>query len=720
MANGASREFQDALQSRIREQNVELSNFRVQFRRLNEEREIARHKYGRNVFVRRRRQVGWRRELRDSGYTRDLSELIPIWKTACRQYNMSSKRQKHGLIYVPPNDEALEVEPTVADPTAGFQPGRFCDISLLNHHPKIIFKIAAYTMVKHNPISLVARFDIHDVYPPTQGGVDKRTGLSIRLHWGGRTCAINSSPLPNDVLSPLYVCRDWYEIFGSAFYVMNKFHFESFGEFGIFSRMTSRASRQRIREIDITWIGSRMEKSDPNNTGQQWDRSRWGLHRFGEFLNLGSLVINIDEGSTGRLRRKNEPNGMKRPLKNSTETHDNNRMNRDLRKLRGIDNVYQLRGIKHIELNDYSQEFPQTPVRDQSFVQDLRNQVCSPKSIDDKAKAKRKNLTPMLRRRKGTIQYKPSRQVKDVLKLIHKSRPRYPRPQFPREMDDDSDSDDSDDSDDEDPGDISDSDDDVDYEQLDNDAQSQSDDSDSDSEDDDDAPDHSANALGAASTVSRAGNFGHSGGNNHNGNNDDDDEMDGLGQNNATKPDGDSDDGLEPIQSEKPAEVKVEDDDDLAIIGFAEAPEVEFIRCVKRPNYIDLTQLPDMEDPDTVFPSVEEDEVKEEVKEEDPAGAGSMDAMESIPVFVGRLGPRREASSPFGHLSLRRRRTDQSSLFVRQSPSSRRSFSSHFLASFGRPSYERKRSIDGNDDDDDDVVARASSRRRLSSKEVDD
>ncbi|ELR01765.1 hypothetical protein VC83_00996 [Pseudogymnoascus destructans] len=126
-----------------------------------------------------------------------------------------------------------------------------------------------------------------------------------------------------------------------------------------------------------------------------------------------------------------------------------------------------------------------------------------------------------------------------------------------------------------------------------------------------------------------------------------------------------------------------------------------------------------MEDPDSVFPSMEEGGLKEEVKSEDPTGA---EGMESVPVFEGQAGPQQpEARSPFGPLSPRRGQTELSSLFVRQSTTSRRSFSSRVFGYFGTPSSERKRSIeDEDDDDDDDVVARPNLRRRLSSIEADE
>lgn len=627
---------------------------------------------------------------------------------------MSSVPQNHGLYHVPPNDDALEWEPAVADTNAAFQPGKFFNFfALLNDHPKIAFKIAAYTMVKHTAISVVARFDVHDVYPPTQRGLDRKSGLSYRFHWGGDACAINSSPLPRDVLAPIFVSRDWHEMFATAFYFMNSFSFESLGEFGIFCKNTPRARWQRMPDMAITWIGSRMETSNPKYSGPRWCKSRWGMHQLGQFLNLRNMVFSLDETSNGRIRRKDEPESMKKPLERSTRDHDNYRMTRDLRKLRGIDNIYQLRGIEHIEVYDNYQDFPRAPVRDQTFVQDLRSQVCSPKSREDEVKAKPKNLAPLLRRKNGTAKYKPSRQVKQVLKYIFNSRPRNAGPERPQEMagdDSDWDSDDNDEDldDDQNPDDFSDSEsDDVDYDQLDNHQNPRDDaDSDDDDEDDDDAPDQGANALTAAPAASRARNVGNGGGENED-DEDEDIEMGGLEPKNVIKLEEDpDDDGFQLIHSSKLSPLKVEDDDEL-----------EFIRSDKRPTQtIDLTGLPpDMEDPDTVFPSIEEGHQEQEVKAEDPTGA---EGMESIPVFEERPGPH-QGFSPFGRLSPRRGQTEQSSLFVRQSPSSRRSFSSRFIGFFGGPSSERERPI-GDEKEEEDIDSRPSLRRRLSDMSVDE
>lgn len=647
--------------------------------------------------------------LRDSDNPTDPKELKKIYRAACKQFNMSSVPQNHGIYYVRPNNKELGLELAVADPTAGFQPGVFFNFAaLLKDHPKIAFKIAAYTMVKDTAISVVARFDIYDVYPPTQGGLDRKSGLSYRFHWGGSACAINSSPLPRDVLAPIFVSRDWHEMFATAFYFMNSFSFESLGEFGIFCRNTPRARWQRVSDSAITWIGSIMETTNPKKSGPRWDRSRWGMHVLGQFHNLRSLVISLDETSNGRIRRKDEPEHMKQPLKRSTRNHDNYRMTRDLRKLRGMDNIYQLRGIEHIEVYDNFQLFPKRPVRDQTFVQDLKRQVCAPKSQANEAKVKIKNLMPLLRRNPGTPKYKPSRQVKQVLKYIFNSRPRYERPDVPQQMaGDESDSDGDDD--DEDPGDISDPEsDDVDYDQLDDDDhQNPHDDDDSDDSDDsdDDAPNQGAIASREASEASRAGNFAN-GGSENNDDEDEDTEMGGHELQSVIKPGEDSDDDdFEFIHSEKLPPIKVEDDDELG-----------FLHSVKRPTQtIDLSQLPDMADPDTALPSIEQDEVKQEVKSEDSSAGEGRDSMESTPFFDSPTWTQRDVVSPFGRLTPRRGSSPQSSLFVRQSPSARSAFSSRLSGYFGSPGSERKRSFE---DEDDGDAAPLSVRRRLSDMTV--
>ncbi|KFX91663.1 hypothetical protein O988_07638 [Pseudogymnoascus sp. VKM F-3808] len=702
---GVDRQYVDGLRLRNQALEVENSNLTEVNLELNEKIAIGIEKHGPNCFVKRPKPVDWR-ILRDRGNTRDPKERKKIYKAACKQNNMSSCDQNHGLYFVPPNSDLLEWDPEVADVEVAFQPGKFFNFSaLLNYHPDIVFKIARYTMVENTAIYFVARYDLHDPNPPAQGGVDRKSGFSIHYHHGGRVCAINSSPLSKEVLFHLWVSRDWHEIFGTAFYFMNDFYFESLGEFFIFCRNTLRARWQRMHTVHFTFIGSIMETTNPKKSGPRWDRSRWGMHQLGQFLNLRCLEISLDETSNGRIRRKDEPKNMKKPLKISTKTHDNYRMTRDLRKLRGMDNIYQLRGIEHIEFYDNQQYEPKSKVRDQSFVQDLKRQVCAPKSRKNENKAKLENLAPLLRRSKGTPKYIPSRQVKEVLEYIYNSRPRSARPERPQDMaGDDVDSDSDDDDDDEHPRDGPGNETDGDY-QGGNDNHNH-DDSD-DSESDDDAPDQVANARRAASAASRARDFAHRGGENDFDDDDDDVEMGGLEPEN---------DGFESVRSEPLSGIKIEDDG-FVLLSSRKTSEVQFIRCVKRPaQTIDLTDLPGLEDRDIALPSIESGQIKKDEKTEDEASAG--DIMANIPAFEDRPRAQRD-SSPFRDLSLRRGHTEQSSLFVRQSPSSRRSFSSRVAGYRGLARSDRKRLVD-EDDEEDDFSPRPGLRRRLSSMAIDE
>ncbi|OBT40896.1 hypothetical protein VE00_08792 [Pseudogymnoascus sp. WSF 3629] len=711
MANAGNPEFYEALQHRVRVLEVENTRLNAEVLRLLEQLAICREKYGPNC-------CDWRVMLRQSGYSRDAKIRKKVEQAACKKFNMSSVYQNHGLYYVQHNHYELEREDQVLDTGARFHQDKFFDFTrLVNEHKDIALKIAIYAMVKHDDIHVVARFDVHGEYPPPQGGLDPKSGLSYRFHWGGSACAINSSPLPRDVLAPIFVCRDWHDIFATAFYALNVFSFRSLGEFDIFCQRTPVARRQRIRAMKLTWIGSKMDASKGANPNETWDKSRWGTHKLNEFNNLESLEINLNEL---KMRRPNEPGWAKRPLLNLTKTHDNCREYRDLRKLRGSDNIYQLRGLKHVAVFDNGQDWPRAPVRDQTFVEDMRRQVYSPKSEQNQKKAKLKNLKPLLRRNNDSPKWVPSKQVYEILKKIFKVPVEYMFPDgLPDEMDNASDSDDDDEDDNQHPDDDPDNgSDDGDDDQGGNDDRNLDDNSDSESDDDDDAPDQGANASRAAPAASSARNSANGGGENGD-DGDEDIDMDRIDPKNAIKSEEDSDDdGFEFIHSAKPSPIKIEDDDELTFIGSNKRPEVEFIRSVKRSQTIDLSQLPDMEDPDTVFPSIEGDEVKEEVKSEDPTGA---EGMESVPVFEGQAAPQPEARSPFGPLYPRRGLTEQSSLFVRRSTVSRRSFSSRVFGYFGTPSSERKRSIeDEDDDDDDDVVARPGMRRRLSHMTMDE
>lgn len=649
------------------------------------------------------------KQLRESGFTREAKLLRQIYKAACRQHNMSCNSQSHGLHWVPPRDRRVRRERTVANTDERFQDGKFFDFTgLMKEYPKIAIKIIAYTMAKHSVVSVVARFDVHDVYPPTQGGLDRKTGLSYRFHWGSKACAINSAPLPRDVMAPMFVCRDWYEMFGTAFYHLIAFSFESLGEFQIFCDKTPDQCLERILTVMITWIGSRMATSNPRRKGPRYCPSRHGMHVLNKFINLRTFEIRIDETSPDRVRRKHEDGVKKKPLKKATKDHHNYTGNRCFRTMRGLDSITQLRGLKRLEVFNYKRSYSTAIIRDRTFLEDTRRQVYSPKTEADKAKANLKTLKPLWKRT-GPDNWVMSEEVRTIVHGIFDLRPDGEEDERAGIAGDDLDDDNDGGGDDnQNPGDGNDTDDDSDGDDDDqggdNNLSPEDDDSDSEEED---GPNQGGNALRATPVVAETGNLANGGGD-HDGGEDDIIPMDGPDGNQGRKSEDNSDDdNSEFTGASKLSPIDLEKDDELRFIRATMSPTQE----------IDLSQLPDLEDPDTVLPSIEGQE--SEVKSEDPTEAEGMD---SIPIFEERPSPRGRSSSPFGPLSPRRGQTEQSSLFVRQSPYSRRSVSSRYFGYNGPSNSERKRSLDDikDEDDDDEVDGPPSLRRRLSEMSVDE
>ncbi|KAL5352592.1 hypothetical protein ACLOAV_002540 [Pseudogymnoascus australis] len=713
MAAPRNGEFDAALEQFNREtqdENVRLRGENVRLRALTllqqQHLEVCHDKYGDDCHEPYVKPDDWVKQLRESGFTREAKLLRQIYKAACRQHNMSCNSQNHGLHYVPPHDRRVRRERTVANTAEGFQDGKFFNFTgIMKEYPKIAIKIISYTMVRHAVVSVVARFDVHDVYPPTQGGLDRKTGLSYRFHWGSKACAINSAPLPRDVMAPMFVCRDWYEMFGTAFYHLNAFSFESLGEFQIFCDKTPDQCLERILTIMITWIGSRMATSNPRKKGPRYCPSRHGMHVLNKLINLRTFEIRIDETSPDRVRRKHEDGVKKKPLKKATKDHHNYTGYRCFRTIRGLDSITQLRGLKRLEVFNYRRSYPRATIRDRTFLEDTRRQVYSPKTGADKAKADLKTLKPLWKRT-GPDNWVMSEEVRTIVHGIFDLRPDGEEDERAGIAGDDSDDDNDGGGDDNlNPGDGNDT------EEDDDDVQGghnnhNRDDDDSD-EDEDDAPDKGGNASRETPVVAEAGNFADGGGDYNGGG--DDIPMDGPDGNQGIKPGDNSDDGSSDFTGASR----------LSSINLEEDDELRFIRATTSPaQAIDLSQLPDLEDPDTVFPSIEGQET--EVKLEDPTGAEGMD---SIPILEERPGLRRRSSSPFEPMSPRRGQTEQSSLFVRQSPSPRRSVSSRFLGYHGPSNPERKRSLDDmkdEDDDDDDVDGPPSLRRRLSNMSVDE
>lgn len=323
---------------------------------------------------------------------------------SCVQHNIN-QRARNGVlrpVHYVPRDAVRQERGLLVDPEENFDIGKsFPFQRLIDEAPEIAREIAIMAMKKSSVVHFVARLDVTEPYPPPEGGRCRVTNLPMRFWWGpGRKVHINSAPTFEDTLAPCHVSRDFMEIFGNAFWSQNKFAFASFGELNIFRRNTRTSYIHRIQSVEIWWQASRGDYPidwDPESK-DHFDRRTWPLSILTAMHRLKSLEVYVDESSKEAKRRPREPQFVQNPLLDATRGQDNNRTYRDLRKLQGMDYVYQLRNLKMVRFYDSAQADRGVEVRDESFVKDVRQQVTQPKSRRRGREAKFENLKPMLRR----------------------------------------------------------------------------------------------------------------------------------------------------------------------------------------------------------------------------------------------------------------------------------------------------------------------------------
>lgn len=344
----------------------------------------------------------WLDFLQSNNY--EMSAMKKAYHLSCVQHNIN-QRARNGVLcplHFVPRDAIRQERGLLVDPEENFDIGKsFPFQRLIDEAPEIARKIAIMTMKKSSVVHFVARLDVTEPYPPPEGGRCRVTNLPMRFWWGpGRKVHINSAPTFEDTLAPCHVSRDFMEIFGTTFWSQNKFAFASFGELNIFRRNTRTSYIQRIQSVQIWWQASRGDYPidwDPESK-DHFDRRTWPLSILTAMHRLKSLEVYVDESSEKAKRRAKEPQFVQNPLLDATRGQDNNRTYRDLRKLQGMDYVYQLRNLKMVRFYDSAQADRGVEVRDESFVKDVRQQVTQPKSRRRGREAKFENLKPMLRR----------------------------------------------------------------------------------------------------------------------------------------------------------------------------------------------------------------------------------------------------------------------------------------------------------------------------------
>ncbi|KAI1326608.1 hypothetical protein F5Y16DRAFT_374764 [Xylariaceae sp. FL0255] len=329
-------------------------------------------------------------------------------------------------------------------------------------------QIFSYLIPTKRLIHCLSRLDpmnppLDFVFPPqpmNARGNSLGSGYPHRFHIGKKRCSIVKADKPNDVLSYFLVSKRWYYILSHHFFTHNSFAFSSLGEFGRFCNGSGKARVERLVNIEIMWRGSHMPRQD-NQVSLRTVNLTWLMRA----RRLRTLAVYINESDKKYMRRKDEmlekehysmdwgddalpedefdpfptpgrgsdgvgantdaliSNAFRLAVR-KTDLQPNSRRLRSLRTLHGLDNIYQLRGMKWVKFFDVdSKEIGEgedglvgpVPVRDWSFQQDVNNMVTSGKSGYDTLCSELDNLHPL----SGLERYRPEPDDKDLVKRFY-------------------------------------------------------------------------------------------------------------------------------------------------------------------------------------------------------------------------------------------------------------------------------------------------------------
>ena len=124
-----------------------------------------------------------------------------------------------------------------------------------------------------------------------------------------------------------------------------------------------------------------------NDRGKFCSRRTQPLGWLPEAIRLKTFEVHLPESSETYMRRKHEPRGVVRYLKEKTYEQPNYRPYRSLRTLQGLDYVHCLRGLDSIKFFDHDKWIKlqqKRPVRDATFLLDVSNTVRKPKTERDR------------------------------------------------------------------------------------------------------------------------------------------------------------------------------------------------------------------------------------------------------------------------------------------------------------------------------------------------
>ncbi|KAI1763401.1 hypothetical protein GGR53DRAFT_497880 [Hypoxylon sp. FL1150] len=136
-----------------------------------------------------------------------------------------------------------------------------------------------------------------------------------------------------------------------------------------------------------------------------------------------------DDRSVGDQPHGNQQGGNQEPgqarltgpqlLKRRTARQPNSRMYRSMRTVQGMDNIYQLRGMKWVRFKDRNGDEHRQSIRDWSFIKDINTVVTLPKQPEHALKSQLENLTPLT----GLQDWIPAEQDMRIIKMFYNEAP---------------------------------------------------------------------------------------------------------------------------------------------------------------------------------------------------------------------------------------------------------------------------------------------------------
>ncbi|KAI2628268.1 hypothetical protein GGS21DRAFT_492919 [Xylaria nigripes] len=210
-----------------------------------------------------------------------------------------------------------------------------------------------------------------------------------RFHIGNGPCCIAKADKPSRYLDYLLVSKRWCYAIAHLFYASNTFAFSSLGEFGRFCSGIGKSRVERLVNIEIMWTGASMPMKPKKGMCRRKEPLSWLMHTS----RLRTLCVHINETHRSYMRRRNEVTDS--DSRQRTYSQPNSWKNRNLRAVKGMDYIYQLRGMRWVRFYDTNDNPAHTPIFDYTFLQDVSNQVEKPKSASLAFKTQIRNLRPL-------------------------------------------------------------------------------------------------------------------------------------------------------------------------------------------------------------------------------------------------------------------------------------------------------------------------------------